>query len=188
MIEHVPELTNVAVVPLTVHTEVVVDANATVRPELALALSVSGVPTVCAAIVPNVIVCPASTLKLCVTVGAAAYVELPVWFAAIVHVPVVRNVATPLATVQTGVVVDVNVTGKLELAVALSVNGVPTACEAGCANRMVCVASTPKLCVTAVAAAYAPLPAWFAVIEHVPALRKLATLPVTVHTELVVDV
>jgi hypothetical protein len=63
----------VAVVPATVQTLGDVEANATVSPELAVALNVSGVPTVCVAIVPNVIVCAVKfpTLKLRVT-GVAA--------------------------------------------------------------------------------------------------------------------
>lgn len=46
MIEQVPIARNVAVVPLTVHTLAVVEENATCKPELAVAESVRGVPTV----------------------------------------------------------------------------------------------------------------------------------------------
>jgi hypothetical protein len=46
-------------------------------------------------------------VKLCVTEVAAAYVVFPAWLAVIEHVPPVRNDATPLDTVHTGVVVDV---------------------------------------------------------------------------------
>lgn len=49
----------VAVVPLTVHTPVVVEANDTVNPELAVADKVNGVPTVCAPGFANVIACEA---------------------------------------------------------------------------------------------------------------------------------
>ena len=48
-IVQVPAAKNVAVVPLTVQTVAVVDAKLTVNPELAVAVSVSGVPTVCVA-------------------------------------------------------------------------------------------------------------------------------------------
>ena len=62
----VPEAINVAVVPETVHMLVVVEVKLTARPELAVAESVSGVPTVCAAIVGKVMVCASSfTVKLC---------------------------------------------------------------------------------------------------------------------------
>ena len=62
----VPEAMNVAVVPETVQTEVVVDVKLTVRPELAVAESASGVPTVCAGIVGKVTVCASPfTVKLC---------------------------------------------------------------------------------------------------------------------------
>jgi hypothetical protein len=53
----VPEVTTVAVVGLTVQTLFVSEANATVKPELAVADSFSGVPTVCVAGALNVIVC-----------------------------------------------------------------------------------------------------------------------------------
>jgi hypothetical protein len=42
----VPDVTIVAAVPETVQTEVVVDVNVTAKLELAVAESVSGVPTV----------------------------------------------------------------------------------------------------------------------------------------------
>ena len=44
---HVPAATKVAVVPLTVQTLTVCEANDTVKPELAVADKVSGVLTVC---------------------------------------------------------------------------------------------------------------------------------------------
>ena len=53
----VPEVMNAAVVPLTVQMPVVCEVNATVRPELAVAVSVRGLPTVCAPGLLKVIVC-----------------------------------------------------------------------------------------------------------------------------------
>ena len=53
----VPVATKEAVVPLTVQTLVVCEANVTFKPELAVADSVSGVPTVCVPGALNVIVC-----------------------------------------------------------------------------------------------------------------------------------
>ena len=53
----VPAATNVAVVPETVQTLVVADVKATARPELAVAESVSGVPTVCVPGLAKVMVC-----------------------------------------------------------------------------------------------------------------------------------
>ena len=62
--------------PLTVQTLVVVEAKDTVKPELAVATSVSGVPTVCVAMVGKLIVCAvrlaALTVKLRETCVAAA--------------------------------------------------------------------------------------------------------------------
>ena len=81
---------------------------------------------------------------------------LPTWFASMVQVPVVTNVAVVPATVQTPVVVEVNVTAMPEVAVAESVSGVPTVCAPGLAKVMVCAVSgaalTAKLCGTIVAA------------------------------------
>jgi hypothetical protein len=55
-IVQVPPAIVVAVVPDTVQMPVVDDVNATGKPELAVAVRVKGVPTVCAAIAPKVIV------------------------------------------------------------------------------------------------------------------------------------
>jgi hypothetical protein len=59
-----------------VQTPVVVEAKLTARPEVAVAESVSGVPTVCAPGLAKVMVCAVSgaalTVKLCGTIGAAA--------------------------------------------------------------------------------------------------------------------
>jgi hypothetical protein len=67
--------------PLTVQTPVVCEAKLTAKPELAVADSVSGVPTVCVPGELNVIDCgckrAASTLKLRETGVAAAQVPLP---------------------------------------------------------------------------------------------------------------
>ena len=53
----VPGVTKVAVVPLILQTTAVSEANVTVKPELAVADSARGVPTVCVAGALNVIVC-----------------------------------------------------------------------------------------------------------------------------------
>jgi hypothetical protein len=58
-IVQVPLATNVAVVPLTVQMVLVIEVKVTARLELAVAKSVSGVPTVCAGIGLKVMVCVA---------------------------------------------------------------------------------------------------------------------------------
>jgi hypothetical protein len=70
----VPLVANEAVVPETVHTPVVEDANATVNPDVAVALKFSVVPTVCVAIAAKVIVCGVGlfTTITCPTAAAAA--------------------------------------------------------------------------------------------------------------------
>ncbi len=52
----VPDAMNVAVVPETVQTPVVVEVKVTAKPELAVFESVSGVPTVCEGIAAKVMV------------------------------------------------------------------------------------------------------------------------------------
>jgi hypothetical protein len=54
--EQVPGVANVAVDPDTVQTLPVDEVKVTAKPELAVALKVKAVPTVCAATVPNAIV------------------------------------------------------------------------------------------------------------------------------------
>lgn len=62
---HVPVAAKLAVVPLTAQTLAVCEVKLTVKPELAVAASVSGVPTVCVPGVLNVIVCDSAvTVKL----------------------------------------------------------------------------------------------------------------------------
>jgi len=53
----VPEAMKVATVPLTVQTPAVWEAKLTVRPELAVAERLSGVPTTCAPGLAKVMVC-----------------------------------------------------------------------------------------------------------------------------------
>lgn len=62
-IVQVPEAINVAVVPETVQMPVVVEVKVTARPEVDVAESASGVPTVWAEIARKVIVCGASVTE-----------------------------------------------------------------------------------------------------------------------------
>jgi hypothetical protein len=59
----VPEAINVAAVPETVQMLVVVEVKVTAKPELAVAESVNGLPTVWAEIAGKVIVCVASVTE-----------------------------------------------------------------------------------------------------------------------------
>jgi hypothetical protein len=69
---HVPVVTPVTVDPEIVQMLVVIDVNVTVRPELAVALTVPVPPTDTAGAVPKVIVwLPLPTVMLWVTCGAA---------------------------------------------------------------------------------------------------------------------
>jgi hypothetical protein len=72
--------TNVDIAPLTVQMLLVFEAKLTAKLEVAVADSVSGVPTVCVPGALNVIVCgSAFTVKLRETGVAAAQVPLPAW-------------------------------------------------------------------------------------------------------------
>jgi hypothetical protein len=79
VIEHMPTDTIVTVFPDTVQTGVVVEVKLTVRPEVAVALIANGAtPKLTLEGALKVIVCDAGfTVKLWVTVGAAAYVAFP---------------------------------------------------------------------------------------------------------------
>jgi hypothetical protein len=69
----VPLAMNVAVVPEIVQMPVVVEVKLTAKPDVAVAESVSGVPTVCVAIAGKLIVCGLPlTWTLCGTIVAAA--------------------------------------------------------------------------------------------------------------------
>lgn len=73
MIVQFPAANRDAVLPETAQTPLVDDVYATLKPELAIAFKVNGVPTVCAAIELKVIVCdPPFTVKLCETGIAGA--------------------------------------------------------------------------------------------------------------------
>jgi len=77
VIEHVPGVTNIAVVSETVQTVGEFEVNVTVRPELAVALSVNRsfrIP--CAAIAPNVIVCDCCVLGLIAVTSVALAVPI----------------------------------------------------------------------------------------------------------------
>jgi hypothetical protein len=194
-IVHVPGVRNVAVVPLTVQTPVVSEANVSVKPELAVADSVRGVPTVCASGALKVIVCGSgSTVKLRDTGDAAAQVPLPTCEAWIVQVPaltkvVTKTVAVEPLTVQTPVVWEAKLTAKPELAVAESVSSALAVWVPGALNVIVCgcksAAFTLKLRETGTAAAQVPLPACEAWIVQAPDATKVAIMPLTVQTPVV---
>src|SRR5512146_932871 len=73
-----------------------------------------------------------------VTVGAALKLALPAWSALMVQVPVVTKVnAPPAVTVHTPAVLDVKLTVRPDVAVAVSVGAVPKFCAPGLAKVMV---------------------------------------------------
>jgi len=77
--EQVPAAMNVAVAPLTAQTLVVVDAKETLRPELAVAESVSGVPTICVPGLVKVMVCAVrAALTVTVAICSTVLPEAPV--------------------------------------------------------------------------------------------------------------
>ncbi len=95
----------------------------------------------------------ASTLKLCRTGWAAAYVELPACEAQMVQIPVLRSVATVPEMVHMSVVAELKLTGNWELAVATRLSCVPCNWVAMGLKVMVWVPSTVKLWFTGWAAA-----------------------------------
>ena len=120
-----PAVSSVSVVPLSVQTAAVDDANDTVKPVLAVATRAgAATPRVCAPGDVKEIVCvlnaAASTWKLRATGSAAATSTLPAWLALTVQVPTATRVRLLPLTVQTAGVVDVNVTGRPRLDEATS--------------------------------------------------------------------
>ena len=122
---HAPAATNVSVVPLTVHTLLVVDAKDTGRPELAVADSAGdAVPTVgfAGAVKVTVMVWASNgagaTVMVLETAAAAATLVLPAWLAVMVHEPALTSVSVVPLTVQTLGVVEASVTANPEFDVA----------------------------------------------------------------------
>ena len=166
---HVPEFTRVTMFPATVHTLMVREFKLTGSPELAEELMANGeVPSVAPLSAANVIVWelvpppdPAGlTAKDWPTDGAAAEFTFPACAAEMTQVPVLTNVTMFPATVHTPVVVEVKLTGRPELAVALIANGeVPSVAPLSTANAIVWEPRmTVKLPVTAGAAEYVVFP------------------------------
>jgi hypothetical protein len=152
----VPLVTNEAAVPETVHTPVVEEANPTVNPDVAVAVKFREVPTVCAAIAGKLIVCGVGlfTTMICPTEAAAAKVLLPACEAITPQLPTFRNVTPLPLMLQFPFGTTVKLTGRPELAVALTVRVVPKVCAGIGLNVIVCVWTfTLKLCVTFAAAA-----------------------------------
>jgi hypothetical protein len=79
---------------------------------------------------------------------------------------------------------EANVTGSLELAVAVSASGGErNAIGPGAANVIDCGAGvTVKVCVTGAAGLKFAFPLWLAVMEHEPAPTIAIVIPATVHT------
>src|SRR5579871_2170751 len=140
-----PSATNVAVLPETVQTAGVVDANVTCRPEEALAFRAS-VPAVidCELMGPNMIVWLAPVLTLTLA-SAGAYVPLPACVAVMVQVPAITGVTVFPETVHTDGIADVRTTGSPADDVAPRVNGEFTGCAGSDPNVIVCVCPPPPL-------------------------------------------
>jgi hypothetical protein len=111
--------------PLTVQIDGVVDATETVSPELAVALTVIGDwRSVAFGGFANAIVWATLVIVNVRVIGVAArYVAFPGCVAVIEHVPGATNVMTNPLTVHTGVLFDVSVTGRFDVAVAVTFSG-----------------------------------------------------------------
>jgi hypothetical protein len=118
------------------------------RPELAVAERLRDVSSVWVPGFVKVMVCVCRlTANAWVTGDAAAKVELPPCEAVMEHDPEPLNDAVLPVSEQAPTAVKL--TGKLELAVALRVSGVPASWAPGLAKVMVCVCRfTVNVCVT----------------------------------------
>src|ERR1039457_1046801 len=169
-----PAETSVTVAPDTVQTDVGCELKLTGKPELALALTANGaVPKTWFERAPKVMVWlpPGVTWKPWFTGVAAAQLGLPACVAWIVQVPTETSVTVAPDTVQTDVVCELKLTGKPELALALTANGaVPKTWFERAPKVMVWLPPgvTWKPWFTGVAAAQLVLPACVAWIVQVP--------------------
>jgi hypothetical protein len=107
-----------------------------------------------------------------------------------VHGPAVTVVTTEPATVQTGVVSELNDTGSPDDACADRVTGAPTFASGGRPNVIVCAADPALTGLTwndrvTGKAARGGAPSWKAVIVHVPTAAVVTVEPATVHTGVV---
>ena len=189
---HVPAVRSVTETPLTVQTACVEDVTVTGRPELAVAVTVTGDwISVALAGRGNVMVWLAfDTVKDRVIEVAALYTASPDWLATSVHVPGPTNVTLDALTVQTAAVDDDTVTGKPELAVAVIANGEASMVEfGGRGNVMVWLALvTGNDRVTDGADRKSAFPAWLATIVQVPTAERLIDRPLGLQTVGVFDV
>jgi hypothetical protein len=116
---------------------------------------------------------------------------LPLCEAVSEHVPTATSVTLAPETVQTEELFEANATARLLDALAkIEIGPWSTRVSAGGGNVIVCAngaAVTWKVLVTGVAAAYAPLPLWDAVIEQVPTVSSVRVEPEAVHTEVLLD-
>lgn len=130
--EHVPTALAITEGPAeTVQTPGVFELNTIARPDVALALSGTGVElTTCVAMEPKVILCVIRfvTRKACVTGAAPAKIVLPVWVAVMEQVPSATNVTVFPESVQTERVLATRSTVSPESAVTLIENDPDESC------------------------------------------------------------
>jgi hypothetical protein len=189
----VPAAASDKVVPLTVHTAGVVEANATVKPEVEVATSgAGGVPRTWLPGDAKVMVCgisAAATVKVWVTPWAAAKFWLPDWLAVMLQEPVASSVNAVPSTAHTAGVFEANDTGRPEVAVAISADvGLPSVWLPGEMNEIVCVPGVTVMeFETGTAGLKFALPAWLALTTQVPVATSVKAVPLTVQTLVVVE-
>jgi len=139
VIEQVPVVRNVAVVPLTVQTLVVVVVKLTVRPEVAVAASVSGIPIFCGPGLTKLIVCAMRTLTTAVLVAVAPAPFVTVRVYVVVSAGVTLT-GVPLMTARLPGVITPVPLAKTPVRLA----GTPTGTDAGFAVKLLIVGSEGK--------------------------------------------
>ena len=144
-IVQVPAVKAVTVVPLIVQTPVVLLLRLTVRPDVAVALTVPVPLTARLGAVPKLMLWFAlPTPMSSVIVLAGLKFALPPWLAWIVHVPPISGVTVVPEIVQTVGVVLVSVTARPEVAVAVTVASTPTA-SVGAAPKLMLWLAAPTV-------------------------------------------
>ena len=184
----VPAERALTVEPATLQTAGVSELKATGRPEVAVAFAVLAPPTARVAGEKDIapMLCTAlSTVMFCVTCVAALKLAFPAWSAVMMQVPAERALTVEPLTVQTAGVVELKITARPEVAVALAVVLPPTASVAGEKDivPMLCGAlPTVMFCVTWEAALKFAFPAWSAAMVQVPAEMPVTVEPLTLQT------
>lgn len=183
---HAPKRTSVTWFALTVQTVAVLDVNMTPKPDVAVAVKVTGeAASAVVGIGTNVIDCATLvTEKTRVMFGATFHVAFPLCDAVTEHRPTASRLITLPDALQMVGEPTTNVTGSMDVADAVKLT-VPADrfAEGGAANVIVCATlAIWNEVVTVLAPANVALPLCVACSVQSPFARSMTVFPLTVQT------